>query len=111
MEEDILIPEKVVEISPEKIEEYREVEEVARAMLTRALPWKKWEEGDPCGEDRAVTELTQRYWEEEKNIKAVAGGPETLEKVESPLAERLREDLVKEFGETSLSGKYQPNPR
>jgi hypothetical protein len=56
-------------ILPEELEEHSQMAEAARTMLTRALPWRKWEQDDPEGEDNTVRELTQRYWDEETHIR------------------------------------------
>ena len=43
-------------------------------------------------------------------VSAIKTGPETREKLESPMAQQLRQALLEEFGSTSLAGKYLPHP-
>ena len=65
---------------------------------------------DSEDEDDALEVIALREQEEESRVAAIKGGPEGRESAEHPLAEQLRQKLLEEFGESSLSGKYVPNP-
>lgn len=64
------------------------------------------------GEEEEMEVLLQiaNYLQEEECLVATVGGPEGLVADTSPLATELKEKLMEEFGKTSLSGEYLPDP-
>jgi hypothetical protein len=84
--------------------------ERVRFMGLRALPEQSLEDEGPEEEWDTLEEIARRLLEEERRVDSLKFGPEPLEAVDSPLAEQLRKALLDEFGATSLSGKYLPNP-
>jgi hypothetical protein len=93
-------------------DDYIHTLEEVKLMNISSFPTVSFEEGQPEWEeqDEVIEEVAKRCIQINRDIKTLKTGPETIEKVESDLAETLRDALMKEFGETSLSGKYMPNP-
>ena len=98
--------EEVPPVDPELLEGMERV----RFMRLRALPEKALEDEGVDEEYAVLEEVARRFMQMEKTVSIVKGGPETREAAESPLAGQLRQALLDEFGQTSLSGKYVPNP-
>ena len=61
--------------------------------------------------NEVIREVATRMMESEKLIGSVKTGLETREACESDLAKTLRTKLLEEFCDSSLSGKYLPNPK
>ena len=107
-ESDLVIPKEL-----EETEEVTHLKHEMRVMRLKAAPEVSF--GDEQTEEDVVEELIRRSTEivePEKGtkVRAVKMGPETHEVVDSDLAKQLKQALIEEFGKTSLSGKYQPDP-
>ena len=87
-----------------------EAMERVRFMRLCAFPGQPLDSLDSDEEDDVLEEIARRVGEEEKKVAAVKGGPEGREASGNPLAAQLRQALIEEFGKTSLSGEYLPNP-
>ena len=83
------------------------VEEV-RAMRISATPQTSVIAGDPVplDDDEVDFDIASRFLEEEAKIFGVKTGIESLETIQSKLADELRQALVEEFQDSSLSGVY-----
>ena len=101
---------------PKEMEETEQVSLLRhelRFMRLKAEPTVTF--GDELTEEEMVHEVinkmtTVQETHEGAKIRAVKMGPETNERVETDQALELQKALIKEFGATSLSGKYKPDP-
>ena len=90
--------------------ELAEKKERVRLMRLRATPWEPIIDGGMEGDEEVLEEIARRLLVAEKNIRSVKTGLEPLATTDSGLAKNLREALMAEFGDTSLSGIYPVDP-
>ena len=84
--------------------------ERVRCMRLRAMPEVDFADDDPDEDDEVLWEVAKRIDIAEKNVCSVVGGDPPPADPLAILASELKDALIKEFGDTSLSGKYPKHP-
>ena len=79
-------------------------------MQLRAGPEVAFSDADPGEDDEVLADVARRMLGGERRIASVQAAIEPKDPVVHPLAKQLTEMLIAEFGKTSLSGIYLPDP-
>ena len=74
------------------------------------MPEVDFADDDPDEDDEVLWEVAKRIDIAEKNVCSVVGGDPPPAAPLAILASELKDALIKEFGDTSLSGKYPKHP-
>ena len=98
-------------VSQEKMDtELIEKIEKVRFMRLRAIPEIDFWDENPDEDEDVLVEIAQRMILAEKKIFSVKTAIEPIEISENVLVTQLKESLLAEFGDNSLSGKYPTDP-
>ena len=92
--------------------EWAEALDEVRGWHLLAVTTVSFEGGDPAHEldEAAFREVAAYLLQSKTTINNIKKDTKGLQLATGELAEKLRKALLEEFGETAMSGKYQPNP-
>ena len=93
-------------LDPENLEKLERV----RCMRLRAIPEVVFPDENPDEDEEVLWEVAKRIDNAEKLVCSVVGEEVPPADPLDILASELKDALIKEFGDTSLSGKYPPHP-